>query len=683
MIFRSRLAVWVAIITFGVAAGLVAGDHRADWTLSIVLLISGLFALLNAQWRAGSLEASRHVLPSPPIAIRWWGVWGGIALLAAITQVNVLNPERLGIFSEALGGLVSLSPHLQVGFFVLAILLIVWGLGGGWHRGKGFQIQRRHGVLLVIVVVAFIARLWNLEEGIYRLLDEAHYAQGVVELRQASDVKIFHPFGHLTAFSWLYPYMQLFTAEVAGSNFTGLRLASAIVGTLNVSAVYFLGKTLFDRKIALVAAALLATFPLHIHFSRIGINNIVDPLIGTLMMAFLVRGLRSGRQMDFALAGVLVGLTQYFYEGGRLFFPVFVVAWLGWMILLGKRSDNFQRPSVRNVVIFVFGVLCLIIPFYFTWWMEGFPFMPRYEETTQANLDWAAILSESDSPQVLLLEHFTKPLRGYIQLPETGWFYGGNNAIILPLLVPAFLLGTGYALNKIRQPTGALLFWWMFSVAMANNLIADNLSAPRYLLVLPVLALLIAWGGIKTTHLLIAHQRRKVVIVLLGLAASAYQLNYYFGIHLPGYYRDQIYDYSDSEGRLRDSHAAFLAALQLPPFTHAHIVSRSIIWDFDIQAMLDYMGRNDIKITHVRPSFFNEGYLNRQANNWNFAFYISPDNLDAYLLIDEMFDIDGPFLLPERIPPEKQLWMYFAPLERNLLPGQKHIRMRSYVVKIL
>ena len=130
--------------------------------------------------------------------------------------------------------------------------------------------------------------------------------------------------------------MQAWGVGLLGRNLEGLRILSVIVGTLGIPALYFLAKELFDRKTALLAALMPGRFPPHIQFSRIALNNIVDPLFGTLALAFLVRGLKYNRPLDYALSGAALGLTQYFYEGGRLLFPALILLIAG----LGSRSSN-------------------------------------------------------------------------------------------------------------------------------------------------------------------------------------------------------------------------------------------------------------------------------------------------------------------------------------------------------
>ena len=98
----------------------------------------------------------------------------------------------------------------------------------------------------------------------------------------------------------------------------GLRLPWALVGTATVLVTFFLVKQLKNRQLAFVAAFLVATYHYHIHFSRLGSNQIADPFFMALSLLFLYRALDKHRWLDWALAGGITGLAFYFYAGARL-----------------------------------------------------------------------------------------------------------------------------------------------------------------------------------------------------------------------------------------------------------------------------------------------------------------------------------------------------------------------------
>jgi hypothetical protein len=75
------------------------------------------------------------------------------------------------------------------------------------------------------------------------------------------------------------------------------------------------------------------------------LNNIADPLFGTLAFAFIGRGLLHGRRTDFAIGGAMLGLTHYFYEGGRLLYMPLALAWIAACLLFTVR-DKISSPDV-------------------------------------------------------------------------------------------------------------------------------------------------------------------------------------------------------------------------------------------------------------------------------------------------------------------------------------------------
>ena len=178
-------------------------------------------------------------------------------------------------------------------------------------------------------------------------MDELNFVSGMTNFWKPNHpIGLLTPMDNISPFTWLFPYWQSIFVGIFGRNMAAIRAVSAVIGGLTVPALYLLAQTLFNRRVGLLAAFLLATFPPHIHYSRIALLSITDPLMGTLALAFLARGLKRGTRLDFALAGVFLGLTQYFFEGGRLLFPALALAWvIGWR-LFGRRMS---RPMPRRI----------------------------------------------------------------------------------------------------------------------------------------------------------------------------------------------------------------------------------------------------------------------------------------------------------------------------------------------
>ncbi|MBK9096128.1 MAG: glycosyltransferase family 39 protein [Anaerolineae bacterium] len=111
-----------------------------------------------------------------------------------------------------------------------------------------------------------------------------------------------------------------------GQDLYGLFLGSVLIGAATIPAVFWLGRELADRRVGLLAAALLTISYTHNHLSRS--SSPAPLLIVTLFCACLWRGLRTGRGVWFALAGILFGLSPLVYYGARVTFVILPLLFL-------------------------------------------------------------------------------------------------------------------------------------------------------------------------------------------------------------------------------------------------------------------------------------------------------------------------------------------------------------------
>lgn len=126
----------------------------------------------------------------------------------------------------------------------------------------------------------------------------------------------------------LFFYLAGGVMRLVGESVFALRLTAACLGLLTVTAAYRVGRELLrDRRVALLAAALLAASFWHLLFSRLGFRAVSQPLLQALTAAALWRGLRLAETRSdhiqtwsaFALGGLFLGLTGYTYLAARLF----------------------------------------------------------------------------------------------------------------------------------------------------------------------------------------------------------------------------------------------------------------------------------------------------------------------------------------------------------------------------
>ena len=109
---------------------------------------------------------------------------------------------------------------------------------------------------------------------------------------------------------------------------TTLRGVTIVGGALATPAIYWASRWLFEdqgtafaRRAGLIAALGLALSTFFASYSRWGTEVALLPVVELMAVAFLWRGFRRGRWVDFVLAGLFVGISQYVYIVAR-FFPV-------------------------------------------------------------------------------------------------------------------------------------------------------------------------------------------------------------------------------------------------------------------------------------------------------------------------------------------------------------------------
>ncbi len=202
--------------------------------------------------------------------------------------------------------------------------------------------------LLLITALATFLRFWRLDAvppGFH--YDEAYEA---LEAWRVLTQPGYHPiffagnFGVEPAFI----YLTALAFKLAGATPLVMRAVAGISGTLTVPALYALGRELVrnDERmppaLPLLAALALAINRWHLHFSRVGIEPVLVPLLLTLMLWAFWHARRTGRLAAWLAFGALAGLGPYTYPAGRLL-PVIAFGLGLWTLVRGRSGAGEQR----------------------------------------------------------------------------------------------------------------------------------------------------------------------------------------------------------------------------------------------------------------------------------------------------------------------------------------------------
>lgn len=346
--------------------------------------------------------------------------------------------------------------------------------------------------LIPALLLAFVLRVVNLQQiPLAMHNDEAAMA---IEGMNVLAGSLSDPF----AIGWyshpsLWFYLVAFSLRLFGETLVGARMLSVLVGTAAIGATYLLARLWFNRRVAVLAAFLLAGYHFHIHFSRIALNNVVDPTLGPLICCCLWIAICTGRSLWFGLSGVLLGLSLYFYMGTRLF--LLLVLALGVIWLLTQRPPPARwRPLWPSLLIMLAGFLFVTSPLLQTFYRAPDLFLSR-TRVVVLNAEWIAkVLSERDwTITQFFWDQLQNTLLLFFNRPDTSDFYDQQHPLLQGLGAGLTILGLLITLLQLRHwPYQVLLLWALLALSFGGLLMITPRMAQRYVTLTPVICLWMA-----------------------------------------------------------------------------------------------------------------------------------------------------------------------------------------------
>lgn len=632
-----------AVICAVVSTGyFMQGDEDSANASGLTLMGLSIAAAFASQRLAAPLPAPEsNPTPQPEPPLTRWHILSALIGLGFLAFVAEVNANEFHI--PALAGV---TYQTQFTLWVVGIILITVGVGGArWQTGWVARYWREGVFVAALTVGAFVLRAHDLA-AIQSFVDELNFSTAVDDFWFDERVRILRPFSSVASFTYIFPYLQNQAVSLVGQTFEGLRLPSAFFGALTVPALYVLMRHLFNRRTAAAAAVLLATLPVHLQLSRVGLNNIADPLFGVLALAFLARGLRHNSRLDFALAGAALGLTQYFYEVGRLLFPALAALWL----LLNFRQWRVVWPKL---MAFALVFVAVAAPVYYTWIMTDRPLIPRLSETGPPENYWS--VEALSALPALFIQRAGNYLLHFLSRPEGVLYYGTDAPFLHPALLPGLMLGLGVALARWRQ--FGLVLVWVSATVSASVLLANHTAATRVMVMIPALAGLAGLGLTVSISTLLGSRRWSTVVLAFAVMVIAWaQTDYYFNQHLPDFNRQTAESAAGQE-------AVFMARQfieNLPEGTEIHIIDDQRLRGPEAEPMLFFFTGQAIIVRTVRPDELTPRYFRQLTPNVGHVFFISRYDPDSIRLAREAVRAVGPFDVDLPGYPARRYWFFLA-----------------------
>jgi len=655
------LAVWSAIMFWD------ARSYGELQSQGVLLFILSLLALWFAFWLRPSTLPMMTIALKPPVPVpevkgfvsglrlflrraqTRLALFGGIVLLVILCEIN-------GLFIKS--DLLNIATvHVQFVILVSATVLIIIGLTGVVQaQAKPAQSRLERWLplwpLALITLLAFVLRFWHLDLAMRFLVDERSFIDGIHDIQTFQFVGLLQPFSGISAFPYVYPYWQFVSMSLFGPDLFSLRIPSALLGTLAIPATYFLVRTLFDRKTAIIAALILATFPPHIQFSRIAICEISSPFFATMSLAFFARAMQQGQRRDFVLGGVMLGFTHYFHEGGRLLFTPLAIMWLVGCVIFMQVSDmpmtlsplqRIRRHWLRvrsGLLLSLVGLVLIAAPIYFTLIGINRPFFARLVDNHSGLTSnyWQELLTADKALRDHIDAHLIPAFMVLFDRQDSTMFYSQTTALLLTGTLLFGIIGLAFACYHWDKPGPMLLILWVMCTSLGNSLMKDSTGSPRFVMVFPALAILAAVGIRYVLPMVVRRVRwQPAVMAGLSVALAAYQFNFFFNQHLPEY--NFIFR---SVNAAPDGYDAAWRSVNFPLNTQVHVISSPDFNQIETEGLIRAWWRDDIVVDTLLARRLSPKYLKNLTCGVDHAFYVQWQDTKTLNMLRAYFKLSPP-----------------------------------------
>ena len=434
--------------------------------------------------------------------------------------------------------------------------------------------------LVGIILAGALLRFWVLGQipaGLYQ--DEAFNGLDALDVLAGSHSLYFPANNGREPF---FIYMVAGSVGLLGRTPLTVRLPAAILGLLTIPAVYALGRVAFNRRIAVLAAFVMATTFWPVALSRIGFRAVALPCLIALSLAAVWTGYASSFDFPFttfralaqgervkrrvsrarchvtrwsqmrpytllALGGAFYGLSFYTYLAAR-FTPLALLLFAGYWVVRRRRPQESAATDItseaRHVSRFL-PAICFFVPAILVALPLGL-YALAHPEVIFGRAGQVSIFSPAingGDPWRALGRHTLDSLGMFVWRGDSIARHNlAGRPVFDPIMGLAFLGGLSLCLRSFRRsPAAAFCLIWVAVMLLPTLLAEDTPHFLRGVGVWPMLAFLPA-VGLEAGYSWLARRALPLARLALGLVLGlslGLTLRDYFG----RYARDPVTAY--------------------------------------------------------------------------------------------------------------------------------------------
>jgi 4-amino-4-deoxy-L-arabinose transferase-like glycosyltransferase len=352
----------------------------------------------------------------------------------------------------------------------------------------------------------------------------------------------------------IFIYSAVAPVAVFGPSEFAVRLTSAVYGTATVLMIFFLGRALMGPWVGLLAAALLAVCPWHLHFSRIAFELIAFPFFFVAGVTCLVSYTRGRRLLP--LAAVLLGVCLYTYAIAKLFVPLFLA---GFVVFFFGTLRRRRRESLLALALLAATAMPVVL------------FDLTHTGRAGQYFSENTILEPGQPVQEVarrFFDNYKEFLSTEFLFVQGDWIRRHavrNHGELYPFFAPLLFLGLVVAACR-NDRAMRLPLWWLLLYPVAPALMSEIPSASRGFIGAPAFCLLAAIGAGGLLRLPAQWSERRLLVsgaqtllVAAGAAFLAPQVSHYWTLYTHEYPTYAAKDYRGFQFGHREIVRYFLA----------------------------------------------------------------------------------------------------------------------------
>lgn len=330
----------------------------------------------------------------------------------------------------------------------------------------------------------------------------------------------------------VYIYFTAFFEFFFGLTPLAVRLPSLIAGLTTVLFTYLLAGRLFDKRVAILTALLVAIEPWSFFLSRGAFEANLSLAFIVSGVYFIIAGLKNHKFL--ILSSILLGLSVWTYNSARIFVPLLLVSLV---IIYRKELGSIWAKKHRLITYYLLVTTFFFLPMF--WQLATSVGQARYgwvgilDEGTVARINEARAQSKLVEPLPRLVHNKATYFASGLLTnwfshfsPQFLFFNGGSNfqfnvpghGLIYSLNTVFFILGIIWLIKK-QNKSSWLVVVWLLLAPIPSSLTREAPHTLRAITILPIPMVLTAIG-LNAVYEWIKKFRILFAVLYLGVLAG-------------------------------------------------------------------------------------------------------------------------------------------------------------------